>query len=81
MGWTWDYIDWHVDLPRLSALSKYWLKHPPAHVALNDIRFMLEHVFHFEREAPPREYVESNEDAIQQQQLDELLDQYLKTGT
>ena len=33
-GWTWDYVYWNVDLPRLKALNAYWLKQPPAHILL-----------------------------------------------
>jgi hypothetical protein len=28
-GWTWEYIDERVTLPRLSALIRYWGEHPP----------------------------------------------------
>lgn len=31
-GWTLDYVGWHVDLPRLGTLNKYWKKFPPVHV-------------------------------------------------
>ena len=33
-GWTWEYIDEFVTLPRLDALRKYWEKTPPAHVSV-----------------------------------------------
>jgi hypothetical protein len=32
MGWTWDYVEWNVDLPRLRSLHKYWRRNPPIHV-------------------------------------------------
>ncbi len=32
MGWTWDYVEWNVDLPRLRSLHKYWRRNPPTHV-------------------------------------------------
>lgn len=32
MGWTWDYVEWNVDLPRLRSLHKYWRINPPVHV-------------------------------------------------
>jgi len=28
-GWTWDYIEWNIDLPRLTALNKQWKQLPP----------------------------------------------------
>ncbi len=28
-GWTWEYIDTSMDIPRLSALNKRWRKNPP----------------------------------------------------
>ena len=34
LGWTWDYIDEHMTLPRLTVLSAYWQNHPPTHIAL-----------------------------------------------
>ena len=30
-GWTWEYIDQNMTLPRLTALNKYWQKYPPVH--------------------------------------------------
>ncbi len=32
MGWTWDYVEWNVDLPRLRSLQKYWGQNPPVHM-------------------------------------------------
>jgi len=31
-GWTWDYIDENMTLPRLASLTAYWRSHPPTHV-------------------------------------------------
>ena len=31
-GWTWDYIEDNLTLPRVYALMNYWGKHPPLHV-------------------------------------------------
>lgn len=33
-GWTLDYVGDHIDLPRLTTLSKYWVKHPPIHILM-----------------------------------------------
>jgi hypothetical protein len=31
-GWTWEYIDNHMTVPRLSAMTRYWNQNPPVHV-------------------------------------------------
>ena len=31
-GWTWEYVEESLDLPRLSALTAYWNECPPMHV-------------------------------------------------
>ena len=31
-GWTWDYIENQMDIPRLASMNAYWAKHPPLHV-------------------------------------------------
>jgi hypothetical protein len=80
MGWTWDYIDWHVDLIKLAALTKYWVKHPPAHIVLGDICFMLQEFMGFERQQAPKEYEENADEAQQQQDLDKLMDDFIKSG-
>ena len=36
-GYTWEYIDDFMTLPRLHAMSKYWSDHPPAHLILHSI--------------------------------------------
>jgi hypothetical protein len=28
-GWTWDYVENHITIPRLKALHKEWQRHPP----------------------------------------------------
>ena len=28
-GWTWEYIDAHMDVPRLLAMRRFWQKYPP----------------------------------------------------
>ena len=33
-GWTWEYIDDCMTLPRLYAFTKYWADHPPTHLLL-----------------------------------------------
>jgi len=33
-GWTWDYIDDEMTLPRLEALNKYWSDFPPVHLTM-----------------------------------------------
>jgi hypothetical protein len=33
-GWTWEYIDSNVTLPRLMAVLKYQANHRPVHVLL-----------------------------------------------
>lgn len=30
-GWTWDYIDDNMTIPRYLALAKYWKEWPPIH--------------------------------------------------
>lgn len=31
-GWTWEYIDDHMDLIRLGAIHRVWKRTPPVHV-------------------------------------------------
>lgn len=31
-GWTWDYLDECLTLPRLNALLKHWQSSPPVHI-------------------------------------------------
>jgi hypothetical protein len=31
-GWTWDYIDDFMTLPRLYAMHEYWKQWPPVHI-------------------------------------------------
>ena len=32
MGWTWEYVDDYMTLPRLNQLAKYWKENPPLHL-------------------------------------------------
>lgn len=33
-GWTYEYIDEFVTLPRLAALSAHWAQYPPVHISV-----------------------------------------------
>lgn len=33
-GWSWEYIDEYMTLPRLHAMTEYWTQHPPVHILL-----------------------------------------------
>jgi hypothetical protein len=33
-GWTWEYIDEFMTLPRLYDLSRYWRDYPPIHALI-----------------------------------------------
>lgn len=35
-GWTWEYIDDFMTLPRFDAMQKYWRNNPPVHILLRD---------------------------------------------
>lgn len=40
-GWTWEYIDNHVTLPQVEALSRFWSHTPPVAIQLRRIaRFL-----------------------------------------
>ncbi len=28
-GWSWEYIDDHMDIPRLLKMNKFWRENPP----------------------------------------------------
>ena len=28
-GWSWEYVDDHMDIPRLLKMNQYWRAHPP----------------------------------------------------
>ncbi len=28
-GWTWEYVDEQMDIPRLIEMNRYWRAHPP----------------------------------------------------
>lgn len=36
-GWTWDYCEWQVDIPRLAALNRNWRRFPPPAIQLTRI--------------------------------------------
>jgi len=40
-GWTWDYVEWHLDIPRLVALNAHWRRFPPPVVQLARIASMV----------------------------------------
>ena len=33
-GWTWEYIDDHMTIPRLDEMTTYWKYQPPIHLML-----------------------------------------------
>lgn len=33
-GWTFTQIGEEFDIPRIEAMNRYWLKHPPVHVMI-----------------------------------------------
>ena len=35
-GWTWEYIDAHMDIPRLIAMNRHWRQHPPLQVMVQN---------------------------------------------
>ncbi len=36
-GWTWEYVDDCMTLPRLAALNKYQQQHPPLHIMVQGL--------------------------------------------
>ena len=40
-GWTWEYIDDHMTIPRMLAINSWQSKYRPQHLMLNDIRQMI----------------------------------------
>jgi hypothetical protein len=36
-GWTWEYIDRFMTLPRLEQLTKTWMEYPPTHISVAGI--------------------------------------------
>ncbi len=48
-GWTWEYIDQRMTMPRYFKLMGYWMNHPPAHLTLRAII----HAFGGEKESTP----------------------------
>jgi hypothetical protein len=33
-GWTWEYVEEELDIPRLVGLNRYWAECPPTHLLL-----------------------------------------------
>lgn len=33
-GWSWEYIDEYMTLPRLYGMMEYWQEHPPVHILM-----------------------------------------------
>ncbi len=33
-GWTWEYVDENMTMPRLEELREYWTETPPVHVCV-----------------------------------------------
>lgn len=40
-GWTWEYVDEEMTLPRLDEFTKLWNRHPPLRVAVHAIAIAL----------------------------------------
>lgn len=40
-GWTWNYVDQHVTLPQVEAMSRFWETIPPAALQLKRISLAL----------------------------------------
>jgi hypothetical protein len=40
-GWSWEYIDEEMTLPRMAAISKHWDKIPPLSISLAGIAMAL----------------------------------------
>jgi hypothetical protein len=36
-GWTWEYIDDNMTLPRMEALNQYWVDNPPLHLLVRGL--------------------------------------------
>lgn len=34
-GWSWEYIDEYMTIPRLEKMTEYWSENPPVHVMLS----------------------------------------------
>lgn len=58
LGWTWDYVEENLDVPRLAALTDYWREHPPTHV-------LLAWRYEFKPQAKPTEAVNTDADISQ----------------
>ncbi len=40
-GWSWEYIDDYMTIPRLEALNRHWGQFPPVCVSINRIRMLV----------------------------------------
>ena len=40
-GWTWEYIDDHMTVPRMKSIAKIQQGRPPQYIAIGHIRAML----------------------------------------
>ncbi len=40
-GWTWEYIDDHMTIPRMTAINRLQENRPPQYIALDDLRRMM----------------------------------------
>lgn len=40
-GWTWEYIDDHMTIPRMVAINAHQARRPPQYLAIDDIRRLL----------------------------------------
>lgn len=36
-GWSWEYIDEYMTIPRLEKMTEYWSENPPVHILLASI--------------------------------------------
>ena len=54
-GWTWEYIDDHMTLPRLTAILDHQADFPPQFVLLRDLRDLLAQFMGAERKPTAQE--------------------------
>ena len=40
-GWTWEYIDDHMTIPRMTAVNKMQRERPPQYMVMDDLRRMV----------------------------------------
>lgn len=56
-GWTWEYIDENMTLPRLYAIYRHWERRPPTH-------WMIAAYFGLDKETPKPKDVHEDFGAI-----------------